>query len=133
MFSSIFDAWREIAHIAAWTGLSVGTLVGIAAVIYFEPPARHLAFAAAAIVIAIYGATIYGNHIGSVDMKAQWNAANAKATAQSVARDQQAPAVADADIEIKSLRQQAQADMELINALRKADGICHPLSVDQLR
>ena len=133
MFSTLFDAWRSVLHISEWTGLSVGALAVIAAIVYFDPLARRFAIGVAALVIAIYCATIYGDHVGLRDKQAQWDAANAKAAAQAVQRDQQAPIVADANIEIAALRKQAKIDQEQINALRKVDATCRPISADELR
>ena len=40
MFESVsgfFSAWRAVFHISAWTGLSLGALAAIAAVVWYDP------------------------------------------------------------------------------------------------
>ncbi len=136
MFSFVYaiaGAWREILHISEWTGMSVGALAGAAAIIYLDPTARVFAIRAAIFVTVAYIGALYAYHLGTADKQAQWNAANARAAAQIAQRDQEAPAVADAKIEVAALRKAAALDQEQINALRHADATCHPLSVNQLR
>jgi PUCC protein len=40
---AIVAAWRAVAHISEWIGLSVGALAGLGALVYFDPPARKAA------------------------------------------------------------------------------------------
>ena len=84
----IAAAWREIAHISEFTGLSGGVLLGLAALFYCDPLARKLAIRTAVAVVAAYFLAIYAYHLGSADKKAQWDAANVAAAAAR--RDQDA-------------------------------------------
>jgi len=130
---SLFDFWSEIKHLGELTGLSIGALVALAALVYFDPALRGVAIRVAAAVVLGYALSIYWYHVGSADKQLQWNAANAQAEAQAELRDKEAPAVADADSELETLRNAVKADEEQINALRKADAACHPIDGDQLR
>src|SRR5579864_2081043 len=87
VFSGIASAWREVAHISEITGLSIGVLAGLAALIYFDPLARKLAIRTAAGVVIGYGIFVFSYHLGASDKQAQWDAANTRAAAEAAARD----------------------------------------------
>lgn len=84
----MFDALREIARVAEWTGLSVGVLLALFALAWFVPQARALALAIACTVLVGCGALIYGNHIGRAEVKADWDAANNAAAKVATAHDE---------------------------------------------
>jgi len=76
---NILAAWREILHISAWTGLSLGALAGLAALFYFVPLARKLAVAGAITVLVGWFGLIHGDAVGRADVQMQWNDAKAAA------------------------------------------------------
>lgn len=133
VLSGIASAWREIVHVAELTGLSVGAVLGLAALAYFDPAIRKFAIRAAIVLIAGYWAMLYAYHMGSTDKLAEWKAANATEHQREVSRDQRAPQAADADTELNALRDQIKKDQEQIHALHDADAACHPISADELR
>jgi len=92
-----FTIWREILHVSEWTGLSVGTLAGLALLAWYVPGARTLAACAAVAIVCIYGGELHGNAVGRAEVKAEWDAAEAKAEAERKARDAQIAA----DLEAK--------------------------------
>jgi hypothetical protein len=79
MFDGITSAWGEVRHISELTGLSVGLLLAMAALIYCDPTARKLAIRTAAAVVAAYFLAIFAYHLGFADEKAQRDAADARA------------------------------------------------------
>lgn len=75
--SEIYAAWRGVAHVAEWTGLSVAGLVGCGAALYFAWQVsfvRHAAIAMIALIIAGYGGVMAGNHVGRSDARAECEA-----------------------------------------------------------
>lgn len=92
----LFDAWREIAHIAEFTGLSVGLLAGLAALAWFDPLIRGLAVRLAIVVAIGYTALMFGIHLGSTDKQAQWDQADKEAAAARVTRDKAVDMALDA-------------------------------------
>lgn len=97
MLQGMEGIYREVLHISAWSGLSLGAMGAIALIAYLIPGARVLAIASAITVAAGYGGLLYGNHTGRADVLAQWDAANVKAEKDRVARD----AKITADLEAK--------------------------------
>ena len=83
----ILQAWREIAHIAEWTGLSIGTLVALGFLAYLDPDLRKLAIRGALLAGAAYCLGIFAYHVGSADKQAEWNAANVQAAQNARSRD----------------------------------------------
>jgi hypothetical protein len=117
MLSGLGDIWREIAHISELTGISVGVLVALAVLAYLDPTARAFAIRAAVLVSVAYASGLYENHVGRVDERAVWVAANAKIAKEAEARDTDAakaaeakygPVIAARDRTIINLRQQVQ-------------------------
>ena len=90
-----FQAWREIAHIAAFTGLSVGVLVGLGFLAYLDPTLRKAAIRLAILVLLGYVILMYGMHLGSADKQAEWTAANIQAAKDAKARDSDADKAAE--------------------------------------
>jgi hypothetical protein len=87
--SDIVDLLHQVETLAAWTGLSLGALAGLAALGWFVAAARPLAIAAAVTVAAGYGGLLYGNHVRGAADQAEWDAklaAAAKARAERDAR-----------------------------------------------
>lgn len=131
--SGIASAWREIVHVGELTGLSVGMVAGLAALAYFDPTLRKFAIRTAIVLILGYWAMLYAYHMGSADKQAEWKAANAAEAQREASRDKKAPQAADAETELKVLRDQINRDQEQINALHQADAVCRPISADELR
>jgi hypothetical protein len=117
MLSAAFAAWREIAALAAATGLSAGVIVGLGALAWFVPQLRALAITTAVAVAAGYGGLLYGNHIGGARVQAEWDAANAKAAAEAVTRDNEIAAKLAADNPPPTPAQQQQTDDDEKKAL----------------
>ena len=112
---TIFDAWREIAHVAELTGVSVGVLVALAALAFFDPVSRGFVIRFGLIVIIIYACLMCGLHLGASDVRAQWDAANARAAAEAKARDDAAAkATADTFNPTIEARDKEIADLKLM-------------------
>jgi|SRR5579862_7761087 len=87
VFDGIGAAWAEIRHVSEFTGLSIGVLLFLAAVVYLDPLLRKLAVRTAIAVVAAYFLALYAYHLGSADKEAQWTAANVQAAADRKAQD----------------------------------------------
>lgn len=110
----IFRAWREIADVAAFTGLSVGALVGLGFLAYLDPTLRKAAIRLGILVILGYGILMYGMHTGASNVRAEWKAANIQAAKDAKARDsgtdkeiaaKYGPIIANQDKTIAALKQ----------------------------
>lgn len=106
----LFEAWRTVAHISAWTGLSAAAIAGLAFLAISLPEFRGIAIRAAIVIGVAYGGLLYGDHVGRADTMAQWNAANAKAEQARQQRDAQVKA--DAEREMAPLVAQMRAALE---------------------
>jgi hypothetical protein len=95
-FGGIFAAWREVAHISEWTGLSLGVLAAIALLVYLNPTLLKPAIGIGVAVIVGYCTLIFGYHQGASDIRGQWNAANVQAAKAAVQRDADAQKQAEA-------------------------------------
>jgi hypothetical protein len=135
ILDSIGQVWREIAHVSELTGLSIGVLCVLAAVVWFDPDARKFAIRLGLFVIVGYVLAMASYGLGARDVRAEWNVANARAAADAKQRDTSAAANAGADAANQDAALQAQRakDQEVVNGLRNADKACHPIVVDQLR
>jgi hypothetical protein len=107
---NILAAWREILHISAWTGLSLGALAGLAALFYFVPLARKLAVAGAITVLVGWFGLIHGDAVGRADVQMQWNDAKAAALKAQTERDDQVEQSLKAKYEPKLAELQQQSD-----------------------
>jgi hypothetical protein len=130
----MYEILHEIAVFASATGLSIGMLIGCAAVWYFLG-ARPLAIAGAVTAAVGFGAFLYGEHDGRADITAQWNAANARVDAERKQRDADAAhaSAADAAQAAADLKAGHNTNQEQVDALRKVDAVCHPIAGNQLR
>lgn len=133
VLSGIASAWREILHVGELTGLSVGMIGGLGFLAWFDPTLRKFAIRTTIVLILGYWAMLYAYHMGTADKQAEWKAANAAEAQREASRDKQAPQVADAETELKVLREQMNRDREQVNALHQADTVCRPISADELR
>ncbi len=117
----MLEVFHIIAHVAAWTGLSAGMLVALIALAWFVPLARSLAITCAITVAAGYGGLIYGYHTGRADVTKEWDAANARAVAEAVAREAAASAALDAKYQpvIAALQRDASDDKRRITEYEK--------------
>lgn len=86
-FNVMWTALAGVLHVAAWTGLSVGAVVGLAAAAYFLLPVRKLACIGIAAVVLGYACLMYGYGEGKRDEKNLWNAANLAAAQAAKERD----------------------------------------------
>ena len=109
MFEGLQDiaaAWRTIAHLSEWTGLSVGALAGLAALAYFVPLARRIAIAAGLSVAIAWAALMHGDAVGRADVQKQWDDAKAAAVKAEAERD------AAVERELEQKYQPALADLQ---------------------
>lgn len=91
MFEAL-SAWREVGHLAEYTGLSVGALAGCAALFLYVPGVRLFVAAAAIAVVAgglglVHGESV-GHRDGTAEVQAQWDEARAQAIKAGEERDQ---------------------------------------------
>lgn len=113
MFEGIregLSAWREIVHVSEWTGLSLGALAGLGALIYFVPLARKLAIAAAITVLVGWACLIHGDATGRADVEAQWADARKAAIAAEADRDAMAELKLEAKYQPQLIDLQKQSD-----------------------
>jgi hypothetical protein len=135
-FSDVAAAWREVEHISEWTGLSVGMLAVLGAVIYFDPTARKLAIRIAVLVFVGYWLGIYFYHLGAGDVRAQWAAANLKEAAKAELRDSSIEKQLTTDNPAPTAADQKQAETDEANVLAAvagAAGVPCQLGADALR
>ncbi len=83
-------AWRTIAHVSEWTGLSIGALAAIGALVFYDPRLLKPAIGAAVLVGIGYAGVLYGDHAGRADVNAQWADARKAAISAADERDQMA-------------------------------------------
>lgn len=138
MFEGILTAaaiWREILHISEWTGLGIGVIVALAALVYLDPRLLKPTLIAAGIVAIAYAGVMYGDHVGRADVEAQWADARAAAIKAQEARDRlaarqleqtYAPQLAELEKQAKDNKDQADAYERKIMALlaRTPAGAC---------
>ena len=84
-----FAAWRAMLHVSEWTGLSLGALAGLAALIWFVPLARQLAIVGMLLVFAAWIGLVHGEATGRADTQKQWDAEREAAIAAQQQRDAQ--------------------------------------------
>lgn len=129
------SAWREVMRVSEFTGLSIGMLALLAAIVYFIPTLRGFAIRCAIAVIAGYVLAIFCYHAGASDKQAQWTAANKRVATAIVKRD--ADAATSAGIDEKQRASQLASDQSIdqgiIDALKARDATCHPITGAQLR
>ena len=86
----VFAAWRTVLHVSEWTGISLGALAALAAVVWFEPWLLKPAIKAAIVLAVGYAGVLYGDATGRSDVHRQWDAARAAAVAAQAQRDREA-------------------------------------------
>lgn len=124
--------WTEVLRVGAWTGLSIGSIAGLGALAFYVPAVRGAAIGLAIAIGCFYGGELHGNSVGRADVKAQWDAADAQATA---AREQRDAQIAK-DIEAKYAPQIAAGkaeDDKIENGVVAAIAGSCPLGVDALK
>lgn len=126
-----FAGYRAVAHVAEATGLSVTALVCLGIVIYGSPTLRRLAIEAAVVVVVIYLVFVHSYRLGSGDVRAQWDDANAKVEVERQARDAEARKDAESkyDPEIRRLGREltvanAKAETYAQELKKKGDAKC---------
>lgn len=132
---AIGDAWREVEHISEWTGMSIGMLLVCAGVIYAVPTWRGAAIHAAIVVVAGYMLAIWCYHVGASDRQAKWDAQNRRVAAALGRRDVDAAKAAlnQEAVDASDLKTEATKDQGIVDALKKSDAVCHPITADELR
>lgn len=114
----IFAPLREVLHLGAYSGVALGLLAGLVALVYFDPLLRPWAIRIGILVIVGYALVIFAYHSGASDVRAQWQAAEVRAAAAAQARDadtarataeEYAPEIATRDEMIAKLNATVQA------------------------
>jgi len=114
---AIGAAAGAIAHVAEWSGLSVGALAACGAVIYFVPFARKFAIAAAAAVLIAWACLTHGHSVGVADEDAKLKTISDQADARAADRARTDETALVSAIEAKAKAQHDQ-DAAEINHLR---------------
>lgn len=115
MFEAL-AAWREVGHLAEYTGLSIGALIGLGFLFFYVPGVRLFVAAAAIAVVAgglglVHGESV-GHRDGTAEIEAQWADARKAAIQANAERD----VMVEENLEQKyqpklaELQQQAAAD-----------------------
>lgn len=89
----IFSLWREIGHLAAFTGLGLAGLAGCAAALWWGaefPLIRHAAVLAIGAIVGGYVLGIYCYSTGRADCQAEREAEKKAAAAAVIKRDDSA-------------------------------------------
>ncbi len=116
-----FSAWREIVHISEWTGLSLGALACVAALLYFEHIPLGTAVRAVVLVIAVFVSLCVGETFGAKDKQRQWDSARTSAEKAQSARDKDIELALDQKYkpQLEQLTKQAQANKDLADGYEK--------------
>jgi hypothetical protein len=118
VLQAIAGAWRSIAHISEWTGLSIGALAAIAAVVYLDPRVLRPALVVAIVILLVYFGVLYGGHVGRADVEAQWADARKAAIAAASERD----AMTERTLEQKYAPRLAALEKQAADNKARADG-----------
>ncbi|WP_139483299.1 hypothetical protein [Bradyrhizobium ivorense] len=121
--AGIGAGWRALVHISAWSGLSVGAILGLAVLVYFDPKALKAAIAGGVAVAIAWAAIVHGHSVGVADEDARLQTISNR-------NDARAGAAASADetalvraIESKA-KDQHNADLAGIARLKAAGASC---------
>lgn len=115
------SAWRTVAHISEWTGLSIGALAVLAGLVYLDPRLLKPALIAAAVLAIAYAGVLYGDHTGRADVEAQWADARKAAIAAADERDTMTEQTLTATYapQLATLEEQARANKERADAYER--------------
>ena len=118
MFDGIgefFAAWREIVHISEWTGLSLGALVALAALVYFVKLPIGTAIRIGLLVLTAYICLLVGETFGARDKQRQWDHARIEAAAAQKQHDTEIGIALDTKYkpQLEQIQRQAQANKDL--------------------
>lgn len=86
----LLEGYRHVAHLAEWSGMSLGALAACGAGIYFglsNPKLLRLAIPAAIGVACAYGGLMHGAKVTRADDQAEWAAERKAAAAARVTFD----------------------------------------------
>ncbi|NEU94829.1 hypothetical protein [Bradyrhizobium uaiense] len=126
MFSAleaIGAAWRTVAHISAWSGLSLGALAACGALFYFDPLARRVAIAGAGVVLVGWVCLIHGHSVGAADERARLQTLSDHADARAATAASADEKALVSAIESKA-KDQHDADLAEIARLKAAGASC---------
>lgn len=117
----LFSAWREVLHISEWTGLSLGALVVLAALVYFVHIPFLTAVRIAVLIVTAYFCLLLGDAVGTRDKQRQWDIARASAAKAQEERDARVQKDLDAKYhpQLEELQKQSAANQEKADALQK--------------
>lgn len=90
MFDTLLDiasAWRTIAHISEWSGVSVGMLLAGAGLVYLRPALLKPVICGGVAVVLVWFGLIHGDRTGRADVETQWADARKAAIAADAERD----------------------------------------------
>lgn len=117
----IFSAWREVLHISEWTGLSLGALAGLAALVYFVHIPFLTAVRIAVLIVTAYFCLLLGDAVGVRDKQRQWDAARAAAAEASKKHDADVAELLERKYrpELEQIEKQSQANKDLADGYEK--------------
>lgn len=123
IFSTIHAAWSTVEFVALWSGLSIGTIVGLAALFYFVPLARKLAVQCAIVVVIAWACLMHGHIAGRADEESALKILSANddknAALQAAADDK-----ARADTIEQKAKEQHETDLAEIARLEASGNDC---------
>jgi hypothetical protein len=115
------SAWREVGHLAEYTGLSIGMLAGCVALFLYVPVVRKLAVIGAIAAVALGLGLVHGESIGHRDGKAEVQAQWDDARAAAIKADEERDAMAEQNLEAKYGPEQAALGKRLADSEARAD------------
>ena len=118
-----FSAWRTVAHISEWTGLSIGALAVLAGLVYLDPRLLKPALIAAGVLTIGYAGILYGDAKGRADVEAHWADARKAAIAAAEERD----AMAEQSLTEKFTPQLSALERESRDNKERADAYEHQI------
>jgi len=124
IIETVHAAWSTVEFVALWSGLSIGTILGLAALFYFVPFARKLAVQCGILVIVAWSCLMHGHIAGRADEAAALQVisdTDDKNAAAQAANDDKVRA----DAIEKKAREQHESDLAEIARLEAAGAGCN--------
>lgn len=124
----LFHAWREVGHLAEYTGLSAGVLAGCAAIFFYVPGVRLFAAAGAIATVGLGLGLVHGESVGhrdgAAEVQSQWDEARAAAIKAGEERD----VMAEQSLEAKYQPRLAELAKAAADSKARADEYEHKLA-----
>lgn len=124
MFEILKDvaaAWRTIVHVSEWSGLSIGLLIALAAILYLLPGLRKVVLIGAAGVVFGWLCVIHGDRVGRADVGAQW----AEARNAAIDADKERDNMTELNLRAEYGPQNAAIDKRAAENKKRADDAEH--------